>query len=68
MDGTASLVAAGSLGIHIDSDAAATRWRGERMDYDLGVWVLCNQAKRAREKHDVPAETSAGATCASATP
>ena len=35
------------------SDAAATRWRGERMDYDLGVWVLCNQAKRAREKHDV---------------
>ncbi|HEY4444982.1 MAG TPA: HNH endonuclease, partial [Steroidobacteraceae bacterium] len=37
-----------ALGIHIDSDTAATRWRGERMDYDLGVWVLCNQAKRAR--------------------
>ena len=33
-----------ALGIHIDSDTAATRWRGERMDYELGVWVLCNQA------------------------
>src|SRR6202789_1414154 len=29
------------LGIHIDPDTAATRWRGERMDYELGVWVLC---------------------------
>jgi hypothetical protein len=28
--------------------AAATRWCGERMDYDLGVWVLCNQEIRAR--------------------
>ncbi len=37
------------LGIHIDSDTAATRWRGERMDYELGVWVLCQQAKRARK-------------------
>jgi hypothetical protein len=35
------------LGIPIDSDTVATRWRGERMDYDLGVWVLCNQANRA---------------------
>jgi hypothetical protein len=35
------------LGIHIDADTAATRWRGERMDYDLGVWILCQQAKRA---------------------
>jgi HNH endonuclease len=57
-----------ALGIHIDSDTAATRWRGERMDYDLGVWVLCNQAKRARGKYDTPAETSEGAICASATP
>jgi len=48
------------LGIHIDSDTAATRWRGERMDYDLGVWVLCNQAKRARDRNDVAAETSEG--------
>ena len=56
-----------ALGIDIDSDTAATRWRGERMDYDLGVWVLCQQAERARGKYDVPAETSAGATCAAAT-
>ena len=36
------------LGIHIDRDTAATRWRGERMDYELGVWVLCQQAARGR--------------------
>jgi hypothetical protein len=57
-----------ALGIDIDSDTAATRWRGERMDYDLGVWVLCNQVNRARERrtceeralaeNDVSAETS----------
>jgi Domain of unknown function (DUF222)/HNH endonuclease len=50
-----------ALGIRIDSGTAATRWRGERMDYDLGVWVLCNQAnraRRAREQNDVSAETS----------
>jgi hypothetical protein len=40
------------LGIHIDRDTAATRWRGERMDYDLGVWVLCQQAARARRTRD----------------
>ena len=34
------------LGIEIDSDTAATRWRGERMDYELGVWVLCQQHQR----------------------
>jgi len=45
------------LGIHIDSDTAATRWRGETMDYDLGVWVLCQQAKRRRRSDDVAAET-----------
>jgi hypothetical protein len=49
------------LGIHIDSDTAATRWRGERMDYDLGVWVLCNQAARARSTGGVSAETFPGA-------
>ena len=31
-------------------DTAASRRQGERMDYDLGVWVLCNQANRAREE------------------
>jgi len=57
------------LGIHIDSNTAATRWRGERMDYELGVWVLCQQAARGRNTavspapgpDDVPAETSASA-------
>jgi hypothetical protein len=36
------------LGIEIDSDTAATRWRGERMDYELGVWVLCHQHESAQ--------------------
>jgi hypothetical protein len=53
------------LGIQIDSKTAATRWQGERMDYDLGVWVLCQQAERgrngadncARAPDDVAAET-----------
>jgi hypothetical protein len=39
-------------GLHIDSDTAATRWRGERMDYELGVWVLCSQEERARRAKD----------------
>jgi hypothetical protein len=53
-----------ALGIHIDSGTAATRWRGERMDYHLGVWVLCSQVNRAarlargQNGHDVSAETS----------
>src|SRR5258708_5387892 len=46
-----------ALGIPIDADTAATRCLGERMDYDLGVWILCNQANRAREEQDVSAET-----------
>jgi hypothetical protein len=40
------------LGIHIDPGTAATRWQGERMDYDLGVWALCQQAERARQDRD----------------
>ena len=53
-----------SLAIRIDRDTAATRWRGERMDYELGVWVLCKQANHARSARarsfleDVSAETS----------
>jgi hypothetical protein len=39
------------LGIEIDRDTAATRWRGERMDYELGVWVLCRQHERAQHAH-----------------
>jgi hypothetical protein len=43
-----------ALGIEIDSDTAATRWRGERMDYELGVWVLCQQHARAQHAHAHP--------------
>jgi len=39
-------------GISIDSNTAATRWRGERMDYELGVWTLCRQAERAKKTRD----------------
>jgi hypothetical protein len=46
------------LRIHIGPETSVTRWRGERMDYDLGVAVLCNQAERAP---DVSAETSGAA-------
>jgi hypothetical protein len=40
------------LGIRIDHNTAATRWRGERMDYELGVWILCHQVERARRIRD----------------
>jgi hypothetical protein len=52
------------LGIHIDRDTAATRWRGERMDYELGVWVLCQQAARARRSREggVPGASNASST------
>jgi hypothetical protein len=43
-----------ALGIEIDSDTAATRWRGERMDYELGVWVLCQEHARAQHGHAHP--------------
>jgi hypothetical protein len=48
LDWTALRDTHAQLGIEIDSDTAATRWRGERMDYELGVWVLCNQQERAQ--------------------
>ena len=35
-------------GIVIDSRTAATRWRGERMDYGLAVQVLLQQAERGQ--------------------
>jgi hypothetical protein len=50
-----------ALGIEIDSDTAATRWRGERMDYELGVWVLCQEHARARRAHAHPQAESEGA-------
>jgi hypothetical protein len=51
-----------ALGFRIDSNTAITRWRGGQMDYNLGVWALCDEVKRARSAGsadcDVPAETS----------
>ena len=41
--------------IKIDKNTAATRWHGEKMDYDLGVAVLVQQSHRPRR---VSAETS----------
>ena len=38
-------------GLHIDPNTAATRWRGERMDYHLGIGILCHQAQRERQRH-----------------
>jgi Domain of unknown function (DUF222)/HNH endonuclease len=34
-------------GIHINKQTAATRWDGEPMDYDYGIFVLLQQARRA---------------------
>jgi hypothetical protein len=57
-------------GIIIDSQTAATRWRGEGMDYGLAIQVLFQQADRAKQTDraqqaddstdgpDVSAETS----------
>jgi hypothetical protein len=54
-------------GIVVTENTAATRWRGERMDYDHGVMLLCCKAKRggrsraagrsARHGWNVSAET-----------
>jgi hypothetical protein len=35
-------------GIRIDEKTATTLWRGEKMDYGLGVAVLLQQARRGR--------------------
>jgi hypothetical protein len=48
-----------AAGIVVTETTAATRWRGERMDYDHGVMLLCHQAERAAAR--VSAETSATA-------
>jgi hypothetical protein len=37
-------------GLEVTERTAATRWRGERMDYDHGVMLLCHKAERAREQ------------------
>jgi hypothetical protein len=54
-------------GIQIDSEPAATRWRGEHMDYGLAIQGLLQQSKRGQNsdgrqdpegEQDVSAETS----------
>ncbi|MDP8983819.1 MAG: HNH endonuclease [Pseudomonadota bacterium] len=45
-------------GIPIDDDTAATRWAGERMDYELGVWTLCGQEQRARLRPSAGAQAN----------
>jgi len=55
-DGSELQEAHEARGLHIDAETAVTRWRGERMDYELSVWMLCNQATR-RAAENVPAET-----------
>ena len=42
-------------GIRIDARTAATRWGGERMDYDHGIWALLQRRAGAER---VSAETS----------
>ena len=44
--------------------SSATRWRGEQMDYDLAVFLLCDKAERETDAQaeaivlpDVSAET-----------
>jgi hypothetical protein len=34
-------------GIRIDKNTAATRWRGEKMDYGLAIEVLFQHSRRA---------------------
>jgi hypothetical protein len=49
-----SPVAAHAPGTTINEKTATTRWRGERMDYDLAIDVLLQRAAKGK---DVPAET-----------
>jgi hypothetical protein len=70
-DWTALRDAHSELGIQIDGDTAATRWRGERMDYELGVWVLCHQHERAEHagsQVESDQADDAGADCDDADP
>ena len=45
----------GFQGVYIDEKTAATRWAGERMDYDLAIFGLFSSLARAKR---VSAETS----------
>lgn len=49
-----SPVAKHAPGTIINAKTATTRWRGERMDYELAIAALC---QRVAKRKDVPAET-----------
>jgi Domain of unknown function (DUF222)/HNH endonuclease len=49
-----SPVAQHAPGTSINAETATTRWRGERMDYDLAIEALC---QRVAKRKDVPAGT-----------
>jgi hypothetical protein len=53
-------------GIVIHADTAATLWRGERMDYGLGISILCDQAAHAKRAHEAPEVASASTSDVSA--
>jgi hypothetical protein len=54
-DGTELMAAHRAQGLAIDSNTAATRWRGERMDYVYAMDVLAQRASAPQP--DVSAET-----------
>lgn len=63
-DGSELQAAHRAQGLSITADTAATRWRGEQMDYDLAVFLLCDKAERETDAQanaivlpDVSAET-----------
>jgi hypothetical protein len=41
-------------GLSITANTAATRWRGERMDYDLAIFLLCDKAERETPERETP--------------
>ncbi len=63
-DGSEIEAAHRAQGLSITPNTAATRWRGEQMDYDLAVFLLCDKAERETDAQadafvlpDVSAET-----------
>jgi hypothetical protein len=44
-------------GLSITANTAATHWRGERMDYDLAVFLLCDKAERETPDRETPDRT-----------
>ena len=49
-------------GIYIDAQTAVTRWRGEKMDYDMALFCLFNQRDRHRERQGGASENVSAET------